>query len=244
MPKMPQKQNICDCELCLFEIFPIDNPIRNNTEKIIEAIIYHFIKNLGNSIKSRKELNSHIINFITMIDQSYLSSKINSNHLKEIINLFYKKIINSKKGRYIPTHSLFSHLMHKEVIYLKSIINAMNTKQSESNIKIIITDVDGNDKKDAFKEPAPTSEIEPTPTSEIEPTPTSEIEPAPTSEIEPTPTSEIEPAPTSEIEPTPTSEIEPTPTSEIEPAPTSEIEPIEINMIGNIISYLPYCIIS
>ncbi len=208
MPKILKKPNMCDCELCLFETFPIDNPIINNTEKIIEAIIYHFIKNLGNSIKSRKELNSHIIHFITMIDQTYLSSKINSNHLKEIINLFYKKIVDSKKAHYIPTYTLFSHLMHKEVLHLKLIINAMNTpildENIESNIKIIITDVDGNDNKDALEEPTPTSEIEPTPTSEIEPAPTSEIE----------------------------------------PAPTSEIEPIEINMIGNIISYLPYCIIS
>ena len=54
---MPKNKNTCDCELCLFKTFPLDNPIVNNTDKIVEAIISHFIIRLGSLVKSQKEIN-------------------------------------------------------------------------------------------------------------------------------------------------------------------------------------------
>ena len=87
---MTKNKNTCDCELCLFKTFPLDNPLVNNSNKIVEAIIYHFIFRLGNLVKSRKDLNLYVLKFTAMINKSYLPYT----PLKETIDLFHKKIIN------------------------------------------------------------------------------------------------------------------------------------------------------
>ena len=118
---MSKNKNSCDCELCLFKTFPLDNPLVNNSNKIVESIIYHFIFRLGNLVKSRKELNLHVLKFIATINQSYLPYT----PLKETIELLYKKIIGSGKGCHFSTNTTLTKLINKEAIYLKLIISSM-----------------------------------------------------------------------------------------------------------------------
>ena len=82
----------CDCELCLFKTFPIDNPLVNDKKKVIEAIIYHYIVRLSSLVKTRKDLNSYIIKFIVMINPSYLENSTETAELKETINVMYKDL--------------------------------------------------------------------------------------------------------------------------------------------------------
>ena len=118
---MSKNKNSCDCELCLFKTFPLDNPLVNNSNKIVESIIYHFIFRLGNLVKSRKELNLHVLKFIATINQSYLPYT----PLKETIELLYKKIIGSGKGCHFSTNTTLTKLINKEAIYLKLIISSI-----------------------------------------------------------------------------------------------------------------------
>ena len=122
---MPKNTNSCDCELCLYKTFPIDNPLLEDKNKIIEAIIYHFIFRLGNLVKSKKELNSHIVKFITMVNHHYLTSSDESSKLKETIHLIDKKISDSGKGCHFSTNTTLNKHIQKEATYLKLIISSM-----------------------------------------------------------------------------------------------------------------------
>jgi hypothetical protein len=137
---MSKNNNICDCELCLFKTFPLDNPLVNDQHKIVEAIIYHFIFRLGNLVKSKKDLILHISKFIAMIHQSYLPYE----PIKETINVFYKKIIDSGKGCHFSTNTTLTKHINKEAAYLKLIISSMTEEKEEeviSPVSIVIDDV-------------------------------------------------------------------------------------------------------
>lgn len=127
---MPKKQNNCDCELCIHKTLALDTT-HLTKDKIIEAILYHFIFRLGNLVKSKKELNSQAIKFVGLIDQSYLTSS--SLDLNQTINLLYKKIIDFGKGCSNSTATSFTKLMHKEVTYLKLIIHSI-----EDNKEVVV----------------------------------------------------------------------------------------------------------
>ena len=118
---MARNKSICDCELCLFKTFPLDNPLVNDTDKIVEAIIYHFIFRLGSLVKSPKELNSRVIRFITIINQSYILS----NDMIKNINLIYKKLMGSGTCCKYSNNAPLNKLIKKEAIYLKTIISSM-----------------------------------------------------------------------------------------------------------------------
>jgi hypothetical protein len=123
---MNKNKNNCDCELCLYKTFPLDNPLLQDKDKIVEAIIYHFIFRLGNLVKSKKELNSHIIKFITMVNSSYL---ISSDQVIETINLLYKKIIDAGHGCRFSTNTTLTKHIQKETTYLQLIISSMDEKE-------------------------------------------------------------------------------------------------------------------
>ena len=123
---MPRNKTTCDCEICLFKTFPLDNPLVNDTDKIVEAIIYHFIFRLGSLVRSPKELNSHIIRFISMINQSYiLSTDVIKN-----INSIYTLMGSGTCCKYSNNPSL-NKLIKKEATYLKIIINSMQEDVEE-----------------------------------------------------------------------------------------------------------------
>ena len=129
---MPKNQNNCDCELCIHKTLALDTT-HLTKDKIIEAILYHFIFRLGNLVKSKKELNSQAIKFVGLIDQSYLTSS--SLDLNQTINLLYKKIIDFGKGCSNSTATSFTKLMHKEVTYLKLIIHSIeDNKEVEKEV--------------------------------------------------------------------------------------------------------------
>ena len=109
---MTKNKNTCDCELCLYKTFPLDNPLANDSTKVVEAIIYHFIFRLGHLVKSKKELNSHVIKFITMVNQSYLPL---STDIKETITTIYKKIIDSGQGCHFSTNVTLTKHIQKEM---------------------------------------------------------------------------------------------------------------------------------
>jgi len=139
---MSKNNNICDCELCLFKTFPLDNPLVNDQHKIVEAIIYHFIFRLGNLVKSKKDLILHISKFIAMINHSYLPYT----SIKETINVFYKQIIDSGKGCHFSTNTTLTKHINKEAVYLKLIISSMTEEKAEkaeivSPVAIVIDDV-------------------------------------------------------------------------------------------------------
>ena len=136
----------CDCELCLFKTFPIDNPLVNDKKKIIEAIIYHYIVRLSSLVKTRKDLNSYIIKFIVMINPSYLENSTETAVLKEVINVTYKTLTDSGNCCRFSSNASLTKLTHKEVNYLKRVISSMEEeveqkKEVVSPIKIIIEDV-------------------------------------------------------------------------------------------------------
>ena len=137
----------CDCELCLFKTFPIDNPLVNDKKKVIEAIIYHYIVRLSSLVKTRKDLNSYIIKFIVMINPSYLENSTETAELKEVINVTYKTLSDSGKCSRFSSNASLTKLTHKEVNYLKLLISSMGEEDKEvkkevvSPIKIIIEDV-------------------------------------------------------------------------------------------------------
>ena len=135
---MTKNKNTCDCELCLYKTFPLDNPLANDSTKVVEAIIYHFIFRLGHLVKSKKELNSHVIKFITMVNQSYLPL---STDIKETITTIYKKIIDSGQGCHFSTNVTLTKHIQKETTYLKLIISSMEEKEVISPITIVIDDV-------------------------------------------------------------------------------------------------------
>ena len=128
---MPKNKNTCDCELCLFKTFPLDNPIVNNTDKIIEAIIHHFVIRLGTLVKSQKEINSYVIRFITMVNQSYISSNNTSDLLKKI-KLIYTNIMVSGICCKYSNNASMNKLIHKEASYLKTIISSMQEAVQEN----------------------------------------------------------------------------------------------------------------
>ena len=128
---MTKNKNTCDCELCLFKTFPLDNPLVNNSNKIVESIIYHFIFRLGNLVKSRNDLNLYVLKFIAMINKCYLPYT----PLKETIELFHKKIINSGKGCHFSTNTSLTKLINKEATYLKLIISSMEEEVKEEEVK-------------------------------------------------------------------------------------------------------------
>ena len=130
---MNKNKNNCDCELCLYKTFPLDNPLLQDKDKIVEAIIYHFIFRLGNLVKSKKELNSHIIKFITMVNQSYL---ISSDQVIETINLLYKKIIDSGHGCRFSTNTTLTKHIQKETTYLQLIISSMNEEVVKKEVSM------------------------------------------------------------------------------------------------------------
>lgn len=139
---MSKNNNICECELCLFKTFPLDNPLVNDQNKIVEAIIYHFIFRLGNLVKSKKDLILHISKFIAMINLSYLPY----DPLKKTINVFYKEIIDSGKGCHFSTNTTLTKHINKEAAYLKLIISSMTEEKAEkaeivSPVAIVIDDV-------------------------------------------------------------------------------------------------------
>jgi|688.fasta_scaffold255311_3 hypothetical protein len=124
---MTKNKNTCDCELCLFKTFPLDNPLANDSTKIIEAIIYHFIVRLSNLVKSKKELKLQITKFINMINQPYLPFA----PLDETINIIYKKIIDSGNYARFSTNTSLTKLMNKEATYLKLIISSMTEEKAD-----------------------------------------------------------------------------------------------------------------
>ena len=128
---MSKNKNSCDCELCLFKTFPLDNPLVNNSNKIVESIIYHFIFRLGNLVKSRNDLNLYVLKFIAMINKCYLPYT----PLKETIELFHKKIINSGKGCHFSTNTSLTKLINKEATYLKLIISSMEEEVKVEEVK-------------------------------------------------------------------------------------------------------------
>ena len=145
---MIKNNNACDCELCLFKTFPLDNPLVNDQNKIVEAIVYHFIFRLGNLVKSKKDLILHISKFIAMINLAYLPY----DPLKKTINVFYKEIIDSGKGCHFSTNTTLTKHINKEAAYLNLIISSMTEEQEEevkkeqteevvSPITIVIDDV-------------------------------------------------------------------------------------------------------
>ena len=139
----------CDCELCLYKTFPYNNPLVNDKNKIIEAIVYHYIVRLSSLVKSRKDLNSYIIKFIITINQSYLENSSDLNELKTSINIMYKNLSDLGKCCRFSSNSSLTKLTHKEATYLKLIISALgegDDKNKEivevvSPIKIIVDEV-------------------------------------------------------------------------------------------------------
>jgi hypothetical protein len=142
----------CDCELCLFKTFPIDNHLVNDKKKIVEAIIYHYIVRLSSLVKTRKDMNSYIIKFIVMINPSYLENSTETAELKEAINVMYKTLTDSGKCSRFSSNASLTKLTHKEVTYLKLVISSMGEEEIKkevkeekkeviSPIKIIIEDV-------------------------------------------------------------------------------------------------------
>ena len=125
---MPKNKPNCDCGLCLFKTFPLGNPIAKNTDKIIEAIIYHFIFRLGSLVRSAKEVNSYVIRFISMINQSYISS----NDIIKNIKLIYIKIMVSGTCCKYSNNSNINKLIQKEATYLKIIISSMQEDVQEN----------------------------------------------------------------------------------------------------------------
>jgi hypothetical protein len=124
---MSRNKSICDCELCLFKTFPLDNPLVNDADKIVEAIIYHFIFRLGSLVKSPKELNSRVIRFITIINNSYILS----NDMIKNINLIYKKLMGSGTCCKYSNNVPLNKLIKKEATYLKTIIGSMQEYEEE-----------------------------------------------------------------------------------------------------------------
>ena len=134
---MPKNTNSCDCELCLYKTFPLDNPLVNDQNKIVEAIVYHFIFRLGNLVKSKKELNSHIVKFITTVNHHYLTSSDDSSKLKETIYLIDKKIADSGKGCHFSTNTTLNKHIQKEATYLKLIISSMEDDAVKEQVEEI-----------------------------------------------------------------------------------------------------------
>ena len=128
---MPKNKPNCDCELCLFKTFPLGNPIAKNTDKIIEAIIYHFIFRLGSLVKSAKEVNSYVIRFISMINQSYLTSNDTTQLIKNIKLIYIKIMVSGTCCKY-SNNSNINKLIQKEATYLKIIISSMQEDVQEN----------------------------------------------------------------------------------------------------------------
>jgi hypothetical protein len=135
---MTKNKNTCDCELCLFKTFPLDNPLVNDSSKVIESIIYHFIFRLSNLVKSKKELKIQIIKFINMVNQPYLPFA----PLDETINVIYKKIIDSGNYARFSTNTSLTKLMNKEATYLKLIISSMMEEKVEDKVEVISPIID------------------------------------------------------------------------------------------------------
>ena len=136
----------CDCELCLYKTFSIDNPLVNDKKKIVEAIVYHYIVRLSSLVKTRKDLNSYIIKFIMTINQSYLENSTETAELKESINVMYKNLTDLGKCCRFSSNSSLTKLTHKEATYLKLILSSMpeEVKEKEeviSPIQIIVDEV-------------------------------------------------------------------------------------------------------
>ena len=144
---MSRNKSICDCELCLFKTFPLDNPLVNDADKIVEAIIYHFIFRLGSLVKSPKELNSRVIRFITIINKSYILS----NDMIKNINLIYKKLMGSGACCKYSNNAPLNKLIIKEATYLKTIIGSMQEYEEEPSFITVLTPAS------VLTEPVPTS---------------------------------------------------------------------------------------
>jgi hypothetical protein len=116
------KTKACDCDLCQFKLNPTIINVLSDKNKILESLIYHFIFRIGSLIKSKKEINSRAIHFISAINQDYDFSS-DSTKINDKINTIHKNITDSDRFSRYPPHISLSTIIDKELNYLKKIMN-------------------------------------------------------------------------------------------------------------------------